>query len=757
MNYIDKKRLTPLKYLTVVLLFCETILLVKSECHSEILDGDQGDIYLGNDEVFPAFGCKYWYIKGGPNKTITISFDSIYIIPGVDGECSQDTLEMGPEPTTIYCGTSRNDSQPYINSYGHVWLKFVSKHRYLYSHFRLKYIVGKPVTNSRTRCGYNLFHCNNGKCIYRDWLCNGLNECGDNSDEDVCNTQPQATTLPSVQCSSNELYCRLKSSSEYRCLKSVNVCDGIEDCLSGEDETSDICTKSKSDKKCYYKLYNSYGHFTSPNYPHPYPNGVSCQWLIKSVETLKPVQLRFVDFNVQWTRNTDHVVIYDGKDINSKVMGVYNGINLPPLIIQSTTNWLLVQFHSDSTVSGRGFNVTYQTKGYCMSDQQSCGDGEYDCYENRQRCDRVWNCLKHGRDERGCDHCSSTEFSCGVKSGKCYHEDVRCDGKSYCFDYSDEKNCTADQCGPHRGLFLCDNGRCIYETWVCDNSDDCHDHSDELDCSGSTTRVIIAAVVGSLICSLLLVVALGCTCKLYLLRTRDHCRQRHSTPLSRLQVELMGRRAPPPSYNEAMLTSRPYEEVRQEIMSRQCVTVAGEINMTNRPLPVPPYEPSTQDDLLHSQRIIDNSLSTEQLIPESNSDSETSGCDNPNYVSDDDELLDLEDNSNIQLQMRSDVGLLAAWRSSSSLSTSDNLSNDTQLLDLTDKNIKECDKTKLTSCTTSTDTATQIPPQSPQLNSNNDSQLPIDTNTTLPIVSVLEPEDSSLSDSSDTVPLINGV
>lgn len=81
---------------------------------------------------------------------------------------------------------------------------------------------------------------------------------------------------------------------------------------------------------------------------------------------------------------------------------------------------------------------------------------------------------------------------------------------------------------------------------------------------GSTNLITIAAVAGSLICSLLLVIAMGCTCKLYNLRMQQFHGPRHETPLTRLYAEFMRRRAPPP-YHEAMLTSRPYEEVRQEL------------------------------------------------------------------------------------------------------------------------------------------------------------------------------------------------
>uniref|UniRef100_A0A3Q2XIP9 Low density lipoprotein receptor-related protein 3 n=1 Tax=Hippocampus comes TaxID=109280 RepID=A0A3Q2XIP9_HIPCM len=157
-----------------------------------------------------------------------------------------------------------------------------------------------------------------------------------------------------------------------------------------------------------------------------------------------------------------------------------------------------------------------RVKGYCFPGERPCGN-EQGCYSERQRCDGYWHCPS-GRDEASCPACPEGEFPCGGDTvGPCYPPSERCNNQKRCPDGSDENNCY--DCQP--GNFHCGDNLCIFETWRCDGQEDCPDGSDERNCPTAVPRkVITAALIGSLVCGLLLVVALGCALKLHALRAR---------------------------------------------------------------------------------------------------------------------------------------------------------------------------------------------------------------------------------------------
>nr|AAC63362.1 head-activator binding protein precursor [Hydra viridissima] len=80
-------------------------------------------------------------------------------------------------------------------------------------------------------CSQNQFKCKNNNCIASFFKCNGLDDCGDNSDESSC----QSTFTPpvtSLKCGFGEAYC----ADRKECYQKISKCDGMLDCRDGSDE-----------------------------------------------------------------------------------------------------------------------------------------------------------------------------------------------------------------------------------------------------------------------------------------------------------------------------------------------------------------------------------------------------------------------------------------------------------------------------------------------------------------------------------------
>ncbi|XP_064409957.1 low-density lipoprotein receptor-related protein 12 isoform X2 [Latimeria chalumnae] len=472
-----------------------------------------------------------WYIRANPGEIITISFKD-FDVQG-SHQCSSDWLTVGAyKSIEDYRACGPSIPKPYISSQNHIWIKFHTDDSVTGKGFRLSYVTGKPEEPS---CDWYQFHCANGKCIPDTWKCNTLDECGDNSDEEPCERAipPTAFFQP---CDYDQFQCLSRYTRIYTCLPESLKCDRNIDCLDLEDEIDcDIPSYVE-------KLKNFFGAFSSPNYPDYYPPGSNCTWLIDTGDRRKVI-LRFTDFKLDGTGYGDYVKVYDGLEENPRrLLRVLTAFDTrAPVTLVSSSGQIRVHFFADKVNAARGFNATYQVDGFCLPWEIPCG-GNWGCYTEQQRCDGYWHC-PNGRDETNCTLCQKDEFPCS-RNGVCYPRSDRCNYQNHCPNGSDEKNCFV--CQP--GNFHCKNNRCVFESWVCDSQDDCGDGSDEENCPVIVpTRVITAAVIGSLICGLLLVIALGCTCKLYSLRMFE--RRSFETQLSRVEAELLRREAPP-SYGQ---------------------------------------------------------------------------------------------------------------------------------------------------------------------------------------------------------------
>ncbi|ELW72441.1 CUB and sushi domain-containing protein 3 [Tupaia chinensis] len=90
------------------------------------------------------------------------------------------------------------------------------------------------------------------------------------------------------------------------------------------------------------------GTIYSPGYPDEYPNFQDCFWLVR----VPPGNGIYINFTVLQTEPIyDFITVWDGPDQNSPQIGQFSG-NTALESVYSTSNQILIKFHSDFTTSG---------------------------------------------------------------------------------------------------------------------------------------------------------------------------------------------------------------------------------------------------------------------------------------------------------------------------------------------------------------------------------------------------------------------
>ncbi|CAG12052.1 unnamed protein product, partial [Tetraodon nigroviridis] len=167
----------------------------------------------------PAVDCK-WTIKVPAGRNVRIKFTLFRMKePGVDTRvCHKDFVEvMG----TKYCGEI-----PYFTlttNENVLDVKFHSDGSYTDKGFSAEYSAFDP----SNPCP-NKFACNSGRCISKELRCDGWNDCGDMSDEMMC------------QCEKDQFACK-----NGLCKPNLWVCDRVNDCGDWSDEAKCSCEKNE--------------------------------------------------------------------------------------------------------------------------------------------------------------------------------------------------------------------------------------------------------------------------------------------------------------------------------------------------------------------------------------------------------------------------------------------------------------------------------------------------------------------------------
>ncbi|XP_072033776.1 uncharacterized protein [Amphiura filiformis] len=138
-------------------------------------------------------------------------------------------------------------------------------------------------------------------------------------------------------------------------------------------------------------LTQSVGIIQSPRYSSQYPRNVDCRWTIQAPQGYAVV-LVFVDFDLEeQTAGVcfDALQIRDGSTRSSPLISEHCG-NALPSPISSTGNSMWIQFYSDDSTAGTGFQATFRQIDINECSSNPCRNGAT-CVngDNQFRCDCV--------------------------------------------------------------------------------------------------------------------------------------------------------------------------------------------------------------------------------------------------------------------------------------------------------------------------------------------------------------------------------
>ncbi|XP_068184525.1 CUB and sushi domain-containing protein 1a [Antennarius striatus] len=116
---------------------------------------------------------------------------------------------------------------------------------------------------------------------------------------------------------------------------------------------------------CFFNFTTPSGTILSPNYPEEYGNNLNCVWLIIS-EPGSRIHLLFSDFDLE--PQFDWLAVKDEGLSDPVTFGTFSGKDVPSQIA-SNGHIMRLEFQSDHSNTGKGFNISYTTFG-----QNECHD-----------------------------------------------------------------------------------------------------------------------------------------------------------------------------------------------------------------------------------------------------------------------------------------------------------------------------------------------------------------------------------------------
>uniref|UniRef100_A0A4W6G670 Low density lipoprotein receptor-related protein 10 n=1 Tax=Lates calcarifer TaxID=8187 RepID=A0A4W6G670_LATCA len=478
--------------------------LCSAHCgHSlQVLDNQVGEIrssayHSWSYRFGPTYDC--WIIKGVEGEPVVLSFSQF------SARCRKEWVSIksstGGEPVVL-CGSKLPPPMEFPGGNITVMHHFLP-HLFPVSSFLLSY------ARDSGECPVTSFECLGGRCLPLSWRCNGQVEClgegpGIGTDEQDCDAEVETPQPPKRRSTQAE-------ETQRETYTEIN-----HDRDSDRHKPVDKTWSSDRSWPCGGLLQTFYGTFSPPAIRN---SALYCVWTLDPQDS-RPLRL---DLQQLVLGHGDRLTIYNREQGNGDVIKTITSTsNYKSVQVESHTGLLSMVYETLPGSEGSGFNATFHVGSYCPPWEGRCGGASGGCFTQEQRCDGKWDCPETGKDEEGCRGCSPNQFACGMTgqralppshfSGRpvCYPVTERCNYQLYCADGRRRADCTV--CQP--GTFHCDSDRCVFES--------------------------------CLVCGLLLVIAMGCTCKLYSLRTREYSM---FAPISRQEAELIQQQAPP-SYGQ---------------------------------------------------------------------------------------------------------------------------------------------------------------------------------------------------------------
>ncbi|KAF0300268.1 Prolow-density lipoprotein receptor-related protein 1 [Amphibalanus amphitrite] len=326
-------------------------------------------------------------------------------------------------------------------------------------------------------CTGDQFRClKNGRCIDKQFVCDGRNDCEDASDEDHVNGPCQNSTCPeeSVRCGP------AASSSGgpgLQCVSSAWVCDGFADCADASDESAERCanvTCGPDRFKCLESgrcIPNSWvcdmtsdcGHGDRSDEPP------TCKYRNCTANEFRCANRRCRLWSLVCNGHDD---CGDGSDEQN-----CGDICRPQVEVTPLSAWCRAAV-APSVYVQLTPPFSLPPPGNAAVGLVPCGGGAI-CVQRTAVCDGQADC-PDGSDEADClTTCAPGEHQCSDGS-ECVPGQYRCDGQRDCGDGSDEADCPLPVVACPEPDFHCDNGtRCLPLEKVCDRRPDCESGDDE--------------------------------------------------------------------------------------------------------------------------------------------------------------------------------------------------------------------------------------------------------------------------------------